>query len=169
MADMITRIDTENAFLDWVKSPLGYSLRDKCVELFSNELSMGQHIDFYSISVVRNVESLLNVYCDSVSYKRSETTFIMVFTFTTNRIYIDELLETDTSDNIWREPIRAKLHEFMEYVRIGFTQMLTDTGIKGQKKIEVVEVTNSEPPLQADSTIQIDMDIEISIPKCLIN
>ena len=169
MANFISRTDVEKAFIDYIISTFGDDLRSKCTELFGKPLSVGQKIDFWSITTEKNVNALLNVYCDSATYNKTSSSFIMVFTFETLREYEDNLLKTDTTDNVWREPLRPKTEEFMGLVRETFINMLDDDGIKGHKRFEIVEIITSEPPLQADETIQQDMGIEISLNKCLIN
>lgn len=169
MADFILRTEVENAFIDYVLSPFGDELKDKCIELFDKPLVVGQHIDFWSISEDKNVNALLNMYCDSATYGETSSSFVMVFTFETLREYEDNLLKTDTTDNVWREILRPKTEEFIGLVRKTFADMLQYDGIGGHKRFKIVEIVTSEPPLQADTTIQQDMGIEISLEKCLIN
>jgi len=169
MDNFILRADVENSFIDYILSPFGDDLRAKCTELFNKPLVIGQHIDFWSISEDKNVNALLNMYCDSATHSETESNFIMVFTFETLREYEDNLLKTDTTDNVWREILRPKTEEFMGLVRKTFSDMLLDNGINGHKRFKIVEIITSEPPLQADTTIQQDMGIEISLEKCLLN
>jgi len=169
MANIILRNDIEEAFINYLLSSLGEEAREKCQVLFGKPLHIGQHIDFWSISDDRNVNALLNIYCDSSTFDEKQCRFIIVFTFETLREYENNLLKTDTSNNVWKEPIRRKTEEFMGLIRELFINMLQEVGIKGYKRFKVEEIITSEPPLQADTTIQQDMGIEISLDKCLIN
>jgi len=169
MDSFILRTEVEDEFINYILSPFGDELRNKCVELFNKPLIIGQNVDFWSIEEDKNVNALLNIYCDSSTYKEESSNFIIVFTFETLREYEDNLLKTDTTNNVWRELLRPKTEEFMGLVRKTFSDMLQDNGINGHKRFKIIEVVTSEPPLQADTTIQQDMGIEISLDKCLIN
>jgi hypothetical protein len=170
MDNYILRSQVEEAFINYINSSLGNSIKEKCIDYFSNPLSIGQKIDFWKITEERNVNCLLNVYCDSATYNEEEIIFVLVFTFETLREYENNLLKTNiTEDNVWSEPIRVKTIEFMGLIAKAFSDMLIDVGVAGSKRWKIVEVVTGEPYLQADTTIQQDMAIEISINRCLIN